>query len=342
MPAIWASSERPLFVRTVWVDGMRHAILSPDDPVNSRLRRRRPRTSTESSYSAKHQPIESRVDRLDGCLVNLHVVVEKSLPDDKIPARIARRQSAPSRARICTERGGSLLEIYVKDIDQSLDESLDGTQQHRGILENEETMYPTNGTDREQSSHSQRDPFSASERSKRDERSLCDAHCNPLSERVLQWLDLSGRARDYEPEEQESKESSTEENRRRWRSVVRRQRHFSQTRESSALAMRERIVVQNYKLRKNYKLDCVEARPARKRSSRKDTTEEQVRRESEIAGSKDQIAEGQEKNLKTEDESQKDLVAVWSSLGRLQLHIVMPSFNSAEKRSSSLESVACD
>jgi len=273
--------------------------------------------------------------------VNLHVVVEKSLPDGKVSSRIARRQSAPSRARACTERGGGLLEIYVNDIDQSLDDSLDGTQQHhRGILENEEAMYPTNGTDREQSSRSQRDPFSASERSKQaDGRSPCDAHCNPLSERVLQWLDLSGRARDYEPEEQDSKESSTTEENRRWRSV-RRRRHFSQTRESSALATRERIVVQNYKLRKNYKLDCIEAKPARKRSSRKDTIEEQIRRESEIAGSKDQVAEG--KNSKTEDESRKDLVAVWSSLGRLQLHIVMPSFNSVEKRSSSLESIACD
>jgi len=276
--------------------------------------------------------------------VNLHVVVEKSLPDGKVAPRITRRQSAPSRARACTERGGGLLEIYVNDIDQSLDESLSGSQHHhRGILENEETMYPTNGIDREQSSRSQRDSFSASETSKPDER-LPDAHCNPLSERVLQWLDLSGRARDYEPEEQDSKESSTsEENRRRrWRSVVRRRRHFSQTRESSALAMRERIVVQNYKLRKNYKFDCIEAKSTRKRSSRKDTIEEQIRRESEIAGSKDRVAEGQEENSKNEDESRKDLVAIWSSLGRLQLHIVMPSFNSTEKRSSSLESIACD
>ncbi|XP_049855422.1 uncharacterized protein LOC126335989 [Schistocerca gregaria] len=33
MPARWASSQRPLLVRTVWVDGARHAILSADDPA---------------------------------------------------------------------------------------------------------------------------------------------------------------------------------------------------------------------------------------------------------------------------------------------------------------------
>lgn len=349
MPAIWASSERPLFVRTVWVDGMRHAILSPDDPVvNPRLHPRRPRTSTDASYVAKHQSIESRIDRLNSCLVNLHVVVEKNFPDGKVSQRIARRQSAPPCARTaCTERSNGLLEIYVNDFDESLDESagLDETRQdHRSTLENEKT-YPTNGTDSVNRDSDNIESYSS--RSQRaDGRSSADMNWNPLSERVLQWLNLSGRVGTYEAEKQdpEKRSRTSEEDRRRWRSAVRRRRHISQTRESSALATRERIVVQNYKLRKNCKLDCVtkamsEAKSMRKRSSKKDTIEDQVRREGEIAESKNRVAEEEdEEDLKRESEARDDLVAVWSPPGRLHLRVVMPSFNS--KHSSSLESLA--
>lgn len=355
MPAIWASSERPLFVRTVWVDGMRHAILSPDDPVvNPRLHLRcRPRTSTETSYAAKHQPVESRVDRLNSCLVNLHMVVKKSLSNSEISSRIVRRRSAPPRARTCTERNDGLLEIYV---DESSDESSDvARQDHRGTLENEKTTRPTFDRDSgsvERSSRSQRDPFSATEANKRTDGRSPDASWNPLSERVLQWLDLFGRARDYEPKERDLEESSgTEEERRRWRSAANRRRQLSQTRESSALATRERIIVQNYKLRKSYKLECTtkatsETRAARKSSSRKDTLEARIRRGDEdtkhriLAREEEEEGEEEEEDLK--DKSRDDLMVVWSPPGRLQLHIIMPSFNSVEKRSSSLESLACD
>jgi len=339
MPAIWASSERPLFVRTVWVDGMRHAVLSPDDPVvNSRLRRHPP-ASMEKRFPAKHQQAETRLDHLNNCFMNLHVVVEKNFPNSKIPPRIVRRQSAPPCTRMCSEKTGGLLEIYVNDVDK-----LDEDREDDATLENEKLTFPTsesfdyNGSVG-QPLRLQRDAFSALAECKQADRSS-DAHWNPLSERVLQWLDLSGRAQDYELETGSEANPRVRED-RRWR---RRRRHLSQTREDSVFAERERVVVQNYKLQKNFKLEC-ETKFARKRnlSRMKDKTEENgVLSKEESIGSKERAPSAEEDDLTNEDESRDDRPAVWSPPGRLQLHIVMPNFSFVEKRTSSLESLACD
>ena len=334
MPAIWASSERPLFVRTVWVDGMRHAVLTPDDPVvNSRLRRHQ-RVSMEKSFPTKHQQVETRLDRLNNCFMNLHVVVEKNFPDNKIPPRIVRRQSAPPCTRICNEKNRGLLEIYVNGVDK-----LDEDRENYEKLENEETTSESFDCNSNvgQSLHLQRDVFSVMTEYKQADRSS-DAHCNPLSERVLQWLDLSGRAQDYELETEENPRIREH---RRW-SVARRRRHLSQTREGSVITEKERIVVQNYKLQKNFKLEC-ETKFARKRLSRmKDKMEEDGVRKEESIDLKEQTRIMEEDNLSNEDESRDDRSATWSPAGRLQLHIVMPNFSSVEKRASSLESLACD
>lgn len=343
MPAIWASSERPLFVRTVWVDGMRHAVLTPDDPVVNPRLRRHPRASMEKSFPAKHQQAETRLDRLNNCFMNLHVVVEKNFPDSKIPPRIVRRQSAPPCTRMCSEKTGGLLEIYVNDVDVNDVDKLDEDRENCRTLENEEReTFPASESLDYNSSigqplRLQRDMFSTMTECKQADRSS-DPHWNPLSERVLQWLDLSGRAQDYELE------TGSEENRkvredRRW-SVARRRRHLSQTRESSVFTERERVVVQNYKLQKNCKLEC-EMKFARKRLSRvKDKTEEDGVRKEE--SSEQRAPSVMEDDLRNEDESRDDRSTAWSPPGRLQLHIVMPSFNSIEKRASSLESLACD
>lgn len=323
---------------------MRHAVLSPDDPVVNPRLRRHPRASVEKSFPAKHQQVEARLDRLSNCFMNLHMVVEKNFPDSKIPPRIVRRQSAPPCTRMCSEKTGGLLEIYVKDVEK-LDEDCENYQ----TLENEEATFSTSesfdySSSVGQSLGLQRDhAFSAMMECKQADRPS-DAHWNPLSERVLQWLDLSGRAHDYEPETG-SEENSRVRDDRRW-SAARRRRHFSQTREGTAFAERERVVVQNYKLQKNFKLEC-ETKFARKRlSTVKDKTEEDGTRRDENVGSKERAPIAAEDDLRiaaenevNEDESRNDR---WSPSGRLQLHIVMPSFSSVEKRASSLESVACD
>ncbi|XP_053609609.1 uncharacterized protein LOC128674761 [Plodia interpunctella] len=50
MPALWQSSQRPMYVRTVWVDGFRHAILSHDDPYVLKAKKRRPHSSASTSF----------------------------------------------------------------------------------------------------------------------------------------------------------------------------------------------------------------------------------------------------------------------------------------------------
>lgn len=55
MPAIWSSSERPTFVPTVIIDGIRHAILSPDDPfLNLQKLRGSRKIQTASSSSSSN------------------------------------------------------------------------------------------------------------------------------------------------------------------------------------------------------------------------------------------------------------------------------------------------
>lgn len=340
MPAIWSSSERPLFVRTVWLDGIRHAILSPDDPVVNPRLRQRPQTSKEKSFSITHQQTETKLDRLNSCFMNLHVVVEKNFPDDKISPRAVHRQpSASSCTRICTDKTGDLLEIYMNDIGK-----LDEVREEEIILP---TVFDYN-SNIDQSVYLQQDTFSNTMECKQADKT-CDAHWNPLSERVLQWLDLSGKAQDYELEA-ESEGSSKLEYGRRWSAASRRKR-FPSRRESSVLAEKERIVVQNYKLQqKNCKLEClmkaIETKLARKRSSKlNDTMMDEARKEENLARvlsgvSKNHVASAEENDSKNEGESRDNILAVWSPPGRLQLHVVMPNLNS-EKRASSLESLIC-
>lgn len=358
MPAIWASSERPLFVRTVWVDGIRHAVLTPDDPVvNGPRLRRRARTSKEKSFPVLRQQTETRLDRLNSCFTNLHVVVEKNFPDrDKIPARIVRRQSAPPCTRMCAEKTGGLLEIYVNDVGK-----LD--RENYQTLEKEETAGSADEAVLDRSSNVaeslclRRHTISTVLARKQVVDRSSDVHWNPLSERVLQWLDLSGRAQDYELEA-ESEGSLKPEDDRRWSAVRRRRHHFPQRPEGSALMAKERIVVQNYKLQKNCKLECLakttddEVRFPRKRLPKiKDArTEDEARKEesavlrvSSGVSTKNRILNVTEDDSKSDEGEPRDgLLAMWSPPGRLQLHIVMPNFNSVEKRASSLDSLACD
>ncbi|XP_032686014.1 uncharacterized protein LOC116851082 [Odontomachus brunneus] len=361
MPAIWASSERPLFVRTVWVDGMRHAVLTPDDPVVNPRLRRRARTSKEKSFPAMRQQTESRLDRLNSCFTNLHVVVEKNFPDrDKIPARIVRRQSAPPCTRMCAEKTGGLLEIYVNNVDK-LDENRENCQ----TPEKEETTSVSADEAVLDCSSSvgkslclRRHTISTVLARKQVVDRSSDVHWNPLSERVLQWLDLSGRAQDYDLEA-ESEGSLKPEDDRRWSAVRKRRHYFPQRREGSALMTKERIVVQNYKLQKNCKLECLaktvddEVRFPRKRLPKiKDarTEEDEARKEenavlrvSSGVSTKNRVLNATEDDSKGDEGEPRDgLLAMWSPPGRLQLHIVMPNFSFVEKRASSLESLVCD
>lgn len=85
VPTKWQSSGRPLFVRTVYVDGLRHAILSADDPVIQYVRT--PPKGRRWSSSVVDQPVTVPVhsrdpdSELSCCLVKL--ALEQKVPTQR-------------------------------------------------------------------------------------------------------------------------------------------------------------------------------------------------------------------------------------------------------------------
>ncbi|XP_023941878.1 uncharacterized protein LOC112048540 [Bicyclus anynana] len=83
MPALWQSSQHPMYIRTVWVDGFRHAILTQDDPHFLKLAAKRRRPSSTASYakSATNRSIISSLSHhedLGECLRNLNLAIRSS------------------------------------------------------------------------------------------------------------------------------------------------------------------------------------------------------------------------------------------------------------------------
>ncbi|CAH0715328.1 unnamed protein product, partial [Brenthis ino] len=76
MPALWQSSQRPMYIRTVWVDGFRHAILTHDDPQFLKLcaKRRRPLSSASCVTSTIRRNISALSHHDD--FRNLNFVIE--------------------------------------------------------------------------------------------------------------------------------------------------------------------------------------------------------------------------------------------------------------------------
>ncbi|XP_046603433.1 uncharacterized protein LOC124296971 [Neodiprion virginianus] len=303
MPAIWSSSERPISVRTVWVDGVRHAILSPDDPLvqsHASLRTcQRSRPTTSRSVNYRDQDYFPEVNDLRECLVKLRVVVDRNdLP------------SAP-----CS--GSNLL--LPKDEDRG---ATSGTP-------NPKSPRVSRGVEnRKKRSDSVCTVLGDPEGGSR----LPEIQDNSLSERVLQWLDLSGRGGDYRKDE--TRKSSPEVATRR--------------RGSSAVIPKERIIVQNYTLRTNVE----EVGERNKGGTPIPVTRDNCRRE--ICASPgpevpvvrsyfvDRLTNSSGKNIEesmpVEGEA-RNKQSLWSPPRKPQLHIFMPTLSPSEKILSSIESL---
>lgn len=179
--ARWQSSQRPLFVRTVFVNGLRHAILSADDPL---LQYRDPAPvrvpsvgrpascSTSSSSRAHHCDLEH-------CLVKLQLVLA--------PSRSA-RASTPPRRRSSPPKSAGRCESPSAGVTSMVG------QYRRPYLpcafpsssEEEPEPYPDADADIDADA----EPWMLSD----VETLLPDLRLNPLSERVLQWLDLAAKS----------------------------------------------------------------------------------------------------------------------------------------------------
>lgn len=328
MPPIWSSSERPISVRTIWVDGIRHAILSHDDPFLNIKSRRRPQTSVtkEKIYPVKYEPYKSNSEGLDNCFLKLRIVVEKS---EKLEENLIRTQSAPCSQKFSNNNfnlskninkqqitnfsfeddifhSETILNLR-KTIDNVFHNDINSLRKNLNFSREEETDF---------------DDFITNHRCEKN-------HLNPLSEKILQWLDLSGNSQDYQDVEKE--ESSNEDN-----SEV----NFSQ---KKILRRRENLIsipIQSYKLEEAEKEDETLKRIMKKRLFKiKDTNHDSCISqdyESNFNEFYKEVKHSEE--IETHETVERKII--WCPPGKVQLHIFLPSLKI--ERYSSQESLICD
>lgn len=178
MPARWQSSERPLFVRTVWVDGAHHAILSPDDPAL----RCRPGSCPTVHHTAPAPPMKND---LGPCVLQLRVVVEQQQTSPDVPPPLS--TAAPRCRRRCRPRYHHYHHYHHQ-------EALQGPSVMVGCYGRPYMLQPppTSSDEEDENAGYEDDSWFVSE-----VESLLQL--NPLSERVLQWMDLAGRASEQCP-----------------------------------------------------------------------------------------------------------------------------------------------
>ncbi|XP_053975997.1 uncharacterized protein LOC128874887 [Hylaeus volcanicus] len=324
MPAIWSSSERPISVRTVWVDGIRHAILSPDDPLVDTESRRRSRSSRNKSYTTNYHHPETELNHLNNCFANLHVVVGNNHLESKTSSQVYRKLSAPPYPRMSTP-------TFNTEGESSFDDNGKVEKVHR----DRRIGKRKDGT-RGRSAESERDSKPNIMECKQAQGTL-DTFWNPLFERVLQWLDLSGRAQSYDFEE-DSVESSPGDEERKWSPVKRRFPRFKR----ESFVERERMAIQNYKLYKERNPEHVESEENKvKRLPKIECTREECSENGETSSSLLKPCVKSKEHVGNKVQTERKASSMWSPPGRLQLHIMMPNLV-CEENASSLESLIND
>ena len=356
MPPIWSSSERPISVRTVWVEGIRHAILSHDDPFLNIKSRRRPQTSVtkDKSYPVKYEPykfnsenlknLENLENFLNNNFLNLSVRVEKKQPEKKFEQNLIRRQSAPcSKSSISRDSDlqmNSILNLiknYKEEIKYKTDYS------HEEDLFQSETLLslrklfdddfdktiPLKKSSSKVSSNLNRD----TKESKSDlieSNKLEAGQLNPLSERVLQWLDLSGKVRTYKNEKEESsKELQNLEETSRRTNFIRKKTPLVK-RENSAS-----VSIQSYKLEEQGKEEETLKRIMKRRLFKTRDSQDSVSvKEVESQYFEDLYKVDLKNTEKISQLENSERETTWTPPGKPELHIFMPSLKSTERYSS--------
>ncbi|XP_072949520.1 uncharacterized protein [Epargyreus clarus] len=168
MPALWQSSQRPMYIRTVWVDGFRHAILSHDDPYLLELsaKRRRPRSSNSCAHPKPTRKSRSRLsnhtDDLEDCLRKLHLVIRTDKETRKI-------ETVPA-----------IEKLDLSDVEQSDEEII--------VKASPQPLYEFD------TYRTKFDSLTNMRAVKSNRTARTDVKENTeLSDRVLQWLDLAGK-----------------------------------------------------------------------------------------------------------------------------------------------------
>lgn len=334
MPAIWSSSERPISVRTIWVDGIRHAILSPDDPLIHSESRRRSRISRNKTYSTEYQQLESRLDRLNSCFTNLQMVVKKNLSETKTTSSpMYRKLSAPPCSRISTSiSDNSIIESLLND-NKKIKKKYGC---YKAIKENSNFIIDNhlfkNNIDREKTSESEPN-FKLNITECRNIEETSDVFWNPLFERVLQWLDFSGRTQNFMNDfEDHPTEKIIDEEKQKWSLTKRRMPHLK----CDYFEEKERITMRNYKLRKESNLENFkreENKITQSRFLKIKNTKEEIQEFNETLNSGETFIKSNEEELENRMK-EKVSSTIISSPGRLKLHIVIPNLAYKENMSS--------
>lgn len=168
MPVLWQSSQRPMYVRTVWVGDYRHAILTHDDPYLLKLKRRRPHSSASCTINKyKSSRLSQYSDDLPNSLRKLNLIISSG------KTRISSRQRP---ATSCEE----VENLDLEDLDQESENGLI-------VKANKQPLIETN-----RSSSESLDSNMRHLRANKTARGEVQENTE-LSERVLQWLDLAGK-----------------------------------------------------------------------------------------------------------------------------------------------------
>lgn len=334
MPAIWSSSERPISVRTIWVDGIRHAILSPDDPLIHSESRRRSRISRNKTYSTEYQQLESRLDRLNSCFTNLQMVVKKNLSETKTTSSpMYRKLSAPPCSRISTSiSDNSIIESLLND-NKKIKKKYGC---YKAVKENSNFIIDNhlfkNNIDREKTSESEPN-FKLNITECRNIEETSDVFWNPLFERVLQWLDFSGRTQNFMNDfEDHPTEKIIDEEKQKWSLTKRRMPHLK----CDYFEEKERITMRNYKLRKESNLENFkreENKITQSQFLKIKNTKEEIQEFNETLNSGETFIKSNEEELENRMK-EKVSSTIMSSPGRLKLHIVIPNLTYKENMSS--------
>lgn len=334
MPAIWSSSERPISVRTIWVDGIRHAILSPDDPLIHSESRRRSRISRNKTYSTEYQQLESRLDRLNSCFTNLQMVVKKNLSETKTTSSpMYRKLSAPPCSRISTSiSDNSIIESLLND-NKKIKKRYGC---YKAVKENSNFIIDNhlfkNNIDREKTSESEPN-FKLNITECRNIEETSDVFWNPLFERVLQWLDFSGRTQNFMNDfEDHPTEKIIDEEKQKWSLTKRRMPHLKY----DYFEEKERITMRNYKLRKESNLENFkreENKITQSQFLKIKNTKEEIQEVNETLNSGETFIKSNEEELENRMK-EKVSSTIMSSPGRLKLHIVIPNLAYKENMSS--------
>ncbi|XP_039753024.1 uncharacterized protein LOC120628623 [Pararge aegeria] len=166
MQALWQSSQHPMYIRTVWVDGFRHAILTQDDPHFLKLaaKRRRPSSSASYAKSTVHQTRNIR----SSCSLSHH--------DELRSLNLVIRKS---RFQNKTENTPHIEKLNLSDVENSNDEII--------VKASPQPICHLN--------HFKLDLESDNMRTVKSNRTARNdvKENTELSDRVLQWLDLAGK-----------------------------------------------------------------------------------------------------------------------------------------------------